>query len=65
MTGSPIARPVGDVTSGGADLKVAMFMDDLFRVPDCILINFTNLLIYDQNVLKPFLQNEQILGVIS
>jgi hypothetical protein len=65
VTGSPIARPVGDVTSGGADLKVAMFMDDLFRVPDCILINFTNLLIYDQNVLKPFLQNEQILGVIS
>lgn len=35
--GSPTGMPVGDVISCGVALNVAMFMDDLFNVPDCIL----------------------------
>ena len=31
---------MGDVISVGPDLKVAMFMAVLFKVPDCILIFF-------------------------
>ena len=42
-TGSTDGIPDGDVTSGGGTARnVAMFMDDRFRVPDCIFSVFSN-----------------------